>query len=155
MRTKGGVMNAYSRRGLGFASLSVPETSGVNARASRPLEGQDLAHEKPLPWSLANNCSTVLLYSVCRNAADVVPAGCTSMGEPYAIQGAGWPTTDFHPPRPDGADYRGDRADQLASDKRCDFADIFEVKSGNIVRRGRITTNWSESRQSASPIRKS
>jgi glycogen debranching enzyme len=30
---------------------------------------------------------------------------------------------------------------------RCDFADIFEVKSGRIVRRGRITTKWSESLQ--------
>lgn len=28
---------------------------------------------------------------------------------------------------------------------RSDFADIFEVKSGRIVRRGRITTQWSES----------
>ncbi len=27
---------------------------------------------------------------------------------------------------------------------RSDFADLFEVKSGNIVRRGRITTTWSE-----------
>jgi glycogen debranching enzyme len=27
---------------------------------------------------------------------------------------------------------------------RCDFADIFEVKSGHIVRRGRITTQWSQ-----------
>jgi len=27
---------------------------------------------------------------------------------------------------------------------RSDFADLFEVKSGNIVRRGRITTAWSE-----------
>jgi glycogen debranching enzyme len=36
---------------------------------------------------------------------------------------------------------------QLEIAVRCDFADIFEVKSGNIVRRGRITTNWSESRQ--------
>jgi glycogen debranching enzyme len=26
---------------------------------------------------------------------------------------------------------------------RCDFADIFEVKSKNIVRRGRVTTRWS------------
>jgi glycogen debranching enzyme len=30
---------------------------------------------------------------------------------------------------------------------RCDFADIFEVKSDNIVRRGRITTVWSDKRQ--------
>ena len=29
---------------------------------------------------------------------------------------------------------------------RCDFADLFEVKAGNIVRRGRITTEWSEDR---------
>jgi glycogen debranching enzyme len=29
---------------------------------------------------------------------------------------------------------------------RSDFADLFEVKTGNIVRRGRITTEWSESR---------
>lgn len=29
---------------------------------------------------------------------------------------------------------------------RCDFADLFEVKAGNIVRRGRITTEWSENR---------
>jgi glycogen debranching enzyme len=29
---------------------------------------------------------------------------------------------------------------------RSDFADLFEVKSGNIVRRGRITTSWSQSR---------
>jgi glycogen debranching enzyme len=28
---------------------------------------------------------------------------------------------------------------------RSDFADLFEVKSGNIVRRGRITSEWSES----------
>lgn len=30
---------------------------------------------------------------------------------------------------------------------RADFADIFEVKSGRIVRRGRITTSWSQKRQ--------
>ena len=30
---------------------------------------------------------------------------------------------------------------------RADFADIFEVKSNRIVRRGRISTSWSESRQ--------
>jgi glycogen debranching enzyme len=36
---------------------------------------------------------------------------------------------------------------QLEIALRCDFADIFEVKSGSIVRRGRITTNWSEPRQ--------
>jgi glycogen debranching enzyme len=30
---------------------------------------------------------------------------------------------------------------------RSDFADIFEVKSNRIVRRGRISTSWSESRQ--------
>ena len=30
---------------------------------------------------------------------------------------------------------------------RCDFADVFEVKSGRIVRRGRITTEWSDGRQ--------
>ena len=36
---------------------------------------------------------------------------------------------------------------QLEIAIRCDFADIFEVKSGNIVRRGRITTDWSEARQ--------
>ena len=29
---------------------------------------------------------------------------------------------------------------------RGDFADMFEVKSNQIVRRGRITTSWSESR---------
>ena len=36
---------------------------------------------------------------------------------------------------------------QLEIALRCDFADIFEVKSGHIVRRGRITTEWSEPRQ--------
>ena len=36
---------------------------------------------------------------------------------------------------------------QLEMALRCDFADIFEVKSGNIVRRGRITTDWSEPQQ--------
>ena len=36
---------------------------------------------------------------------------------------------------------------QLEIALRCDFADIFEVKSGLIVRRGRITTEWSEPRQ--------
>ena len=30
---------------------------------------------------------------------------------------------------------------------RADFADIFEVKSNHIVRRGRITTSWSDKRQ--------
>jgi glycogen debranching enzyme len=30
---------------------------------------------------------------------------------------------------------------------RADFADIFEVKSDQIIRRGRITTSWSEKRQ--------
>ena len=160
-------------------------------------------------------------------------------GERHAIQGTGWPTTDFHTSRPGGADHRGERADQLAEREgslyfdtrvvsswtiyangepwellnggaisyyasrifltnrslrtedgmipqrtlgltisrwisggmhedlditndnqkavkfqleialRCDFADIFEVKSGSIVRRGRITTDWSEPRQNA------
>ena len=36
---------------------------------------------------------------------------------------------------------------QLEIAHRCDFADIFEVKTGQIVRRGRITTEWLESRQ--------
>ncbi len=36
---------------------------------------------------------------------------------------------------------------QLEIASRSDFADIFEVKSGRIVRRGRITTDWSEARQ--------
>ena len=33
---------------------------------------------------------------------------------------------------------------QLEVVVRCDFADIFEVKSGRIVRRGRINTEWSQ-----------
>src|ERR1700730_4598713 len=36
---------------------------------------------------------------------------------------------------------------QLEIALRCDFADVFEVKSGRIVRRGRITTQWSEIHQ--------
>jgi glycogen debranching enzyme len=36
---------------------------------------------------------------------------------------------------------------QLEIALRCDFADIFEVKSNNIVRRGRITTDWSQAEQ--------
>jgi glycogen debranching enzyme len=36
---------------------------------------------------------------------------------------------------------------QLEIALRCDFADVFEVKSGQIVRRGQITTEWSEQRQ--------
>jgi len=36
---------------------------------------------------------------------------------------------------------------QLEIAPRCDFADVFEVKSGRIVRRGRITTAWSEADQ--------
>ena len=36
---------------------------------------------------------------------------------------------------------------QLEIALRCDFADVFEVKSGRIVRRGRITTQWSETHQ--------
>jgi glycogen debranching enzyme len=36
---------------------------------------------------------------------------------------------------------------QLEIALRCDFADIFEVKSGEIVRRGRITTTWSQTKQ--------
>jgi|HubBroStandDraft_4_1064222.scaffolds.fasta_scaffold03441_2 glycogen debranching enzyme len=36
---------------------------------------------------------------------------------------------------------------QLEIAIRCDFADVFEVKSGRIVRRGRITTEWSEASQ--------
>jgi glycogen debranching enzyme len=36
---------------------------------------------------------------------------------------------------------------QLEIALRCDFADIFEVKSGRIVRRGRINTEWSSSLQ--------
>jgi glycogen debranching enzyme len=39
---------------------------------------------------------------------------------------------------------------QLELALRSDFADIFEVKSGNIVRRGRITTEWIDSEQSLS-----
>jgi glycogen debranching enzyme len=36
---------------------------------------------------------------------------------------------------------------QLEIALRCDFADVFEVKSGRIVRRGRIITEWSEPHQ--------
>ena len=36
---------------------------------------------------------------------------------------------------------------QLEIALRCDFADIFEVRSGHIVRRGQITAQWSAARQ--------
>ena len=36
---------------------------------------------------------------------------------------------------------------QLEIALRCDFADIFEVKSGSIVRRGQINTTWSQTEQ--------
>jgi glycogen debranching enzyme len=36
---------------------------------------------------------------------------------------------------------------QLEVSFRCDFADVFEVRSNHIVRRGQITTDWSERRQ--------
>ena len=36
---------------------------------------------------------------------------------------------------------------QLEISVRSDFADLFEVKSNRIVRRGRIATEWSQSRQ--------
>jgi glycogen debranching enzyme len=36
---------------------------------------------------------------------------------------------------------------QLEVAFRCDFADVFEVKSGHIVRRGKITTEWSAQEQ--------
>ena len=36
---------------------------------------------------------------------------------------------------------------QLEIALRCDFADIFEVKSNNIVRRGQIATEWSQTKQ--------
>jgi glycogen debranching enzyme len=36
---------------------------------------------------------------------------------------------------------------QLEIALRCDFADIFEVKSNSIVRRGRIATAWSQTKQ--------
>ncbi len=36
---------------------------------------------------------------------------------------------------------------QLEIATRCDFADIFEVKSNDIVRRGQITTTWSQTTQ--------
>jgi glycogen debranching enzyme len=36
---------------------------------------------------------------------------------------------------------------QLEIAVRCDFADIFEVKSNDIVRRGQITTTWSQTAQ--------
>jgi glycogen debranching enzyme len=39
---------------------------------------------------------------------------------------------------------------QLEVAIRCDFADIFEVKSGRIVRRGRIATEWSQRKQELS-----
>ncbi|MGH6852330.1 MAG: amylo-alpha-1,6-glucosidase, partial [Methylocella sp.] len=36
---------------------------------------------------------------------------------------------------------------QLEIAIRCDFADMFEVKSGKIIRRGQITTDWSQARR--------
>jgi glycogen debranching enzyme len=44
-------------------------------------------------------------------------------------------------------DSKGPVKFQLEIALRCDFADIFEVKSQSIVRRGRITTEWLEARQ--------
>jgi glycogen debranching enzyme len=35
---------------------------------------------------------------------------------------------------------------------RCDFADVFEVKSGKIIRRGHIATTWSEAEQCLSTV---
>ena len=39
---------------------------------------------------------------------------------------------------------------QLEIALRCDFADMFEVKSDRIVRRGQITTEWSRGTATAS-----
>jgi glycogen debranching enzyme len=41
---------------------------------------------------------------------------------------------------------------QLELAFRCDFADIFEVKAGHIVRRGKITTEWSEQEQTVRTV---
>src|SRR5215469_14086775 len=41
---------------------------------------------------------------------------------------------------------------QLEVAFRCAFADIFEVKSGNIVSRGKITTEWSEQEQTVRTV---
>src|SRR6185312_12064292 len=48
----------------------------------------------------------------------------------------------------DVTNYAGSRVRfNLEIALRSDFADIFEVKSGHFVRRGRITTQWSEEQQ--------
>jgi hypothetical protein len=41
---------------------------------------------------------------------------------------------------------------QLEVAFRCDFADIFEVKAGHIVRRGKIVTEWSEQEQTVRTV---
>ena len=41
---------------------------------------------------------------------------------------------------------------QLEIALRCDFADIFEVKSEDIVRRGRITTAWSQAETAVADV---
>ena len=125
-----GQVNSPSNRGLYFRDTRVISAWAIYANGE--------------PWDLLNGGA--IAHYAARTSRLIAPTA-TASSEPHAGPGdrpqsradctriSTSPTTAHS-----GALQPGDR------DPR-DFADIFEVKSGSIVRRGRITTSWSDKRQ--------
>jgi len=99
------------------------------------------------PWDLLNSgdiahyATRVYLTNRTLNTeTGVVPAGTVSLSLSRTIGGGVHEDLDI-------VNHGRERARfNLEIVVRSDFADLFEVKSGKIVRRGRITTRWSQAR---------
>jgi glycogen debranching enzyme len=99
------------------------------------------------PWDLLNS-GNIAYYATCiflinralQTEIGKVPAGMLGLSISRSIAGGVHEDLDLvnH--------GMGKVQFNLEIAVRSDFADLFEVKSGDIVRRGRITTTWSDSR---------
>jgi glycogen debranching enzyme len=100
------------------------------------------------PWDLLNggaiSCNAARVYLTNRTIATEdgsIPSRTLGLTISRTISGGVHEDLDITNNGPKRVRF------QLEIATRSDFADIFEVKSGRIVRRGRITTDWSKAHQ--------
>jgi len=107
-----------------------------------------LVYADGVPWDLLNSGNVAhhaarvyLTNKRLHTQTGIVPAGSLSLSVGRSISGGVHEDLDLVNHGQEKVEFN------LEIAIRSDFADLFEVKSGDIVRRGRITSGWSQSRQ--------
>ena len=125
-------------------SVTWPSDKGLYSNDTRLISAYSI-YANGEPWSLLNSgapayygCRIFLTNAEFRTEQEPVPARSLSLVLSRVIDGG---MHELHELTNFSSQAIGFNHEVVI---RSDFADIFEVKSGRIVRRGRITSHWSD-----------